>query len=1342
MAEKILSVFVVCIFLLFCIDMVNTDTAGTMCMPNTVVVYPTDSSVVGMDQPLLLNAIDDEIIDFIPPASHNLGLVSYHENVTIESGYLDMSVGGNDAALSAVLFGSVFSGAANSDWAAALVATNNLINYNPNPDFVILIVSANPTDIVAATNAANALKGNGAQILVVAVGSVTLSNIQAVSGTEEGVDYILTNTFSTLNVDLAAFLPNEICCDGFRDNCGLCNGDSTCDDGDSCTENDICDGTGLCEGTPIVCPVTDADQCTIDECVNGSCQNNAFTGACDDGNACTENDVCTAGSCAGTAVQCDDGIFCDGPEFCVENPNAAGQPMCMTGAFPDCTDNNICTQDVCDFDSDQCDNPPLAEIGQQCGSDVGACTFGIYTCSNATGLVCFGNTGPQPEQCGPDNRGNGIDEDCDGVIDNGCGAPCDFPADCPVDQCSVITCVNNTCVYTAFPNGTLCDDGFGCTSADQCINGTCAGVLDCDDMNECTDDICNPFNGECANLHRISPCDDGDECTLNDACQQINGTSICIGSAKICNDMNQCTADSCDSGTGNCIFTNLTSTDCDDADECTLGDICQNGECVSSAVVDCDDNNVCSDDTCLDMGGAAMCTYKHNNLLCDDGNACTSNDTCVRGMCTGLTIVNCADSNVCTLDMCDVTTGCINQPISDTLCDDADLCTTNDVCVNGTCVGTPIVCNDKNPCTVDTCQNNDCIFTPLNGTVCDDGNACTVNDVCVPMNGTSMCMGVPMVCNDTNVCTTDVCIEGVCNYFNNTLPCDDGSVCTQTDQCDDGICKGANLLDCNDLNDCTNDTCDAIMGCVSFNLTAIACDDLDPCTLNDTCINGECIGTPMNCTDDNVCTDDKCFMGQCVRFFNTAPCNDGNPCDNDTCIDGQCVPGPPMDCGDSNVCTLDFCDMFLGCQNVPVDGTPSCDDLDPCTVNDKCVNGTCTGEVFICDDNNPCTADSCDTISGSCLFVPMNFTTPGICSDNDACTINDVCINGCCHGTEMICDDGNNCTTGVCMPGSGAVGTCAFVNNDTALCDDGNLCTDNDTCIQGQCVGTPKICDDGNACTNDTCNMSTGLCETVALDGQDCDDGSLCTLNDTCVATFDSRVAICEGVLTNCDDGNICTVDICSVGKCFHSFMLMDCDDGDPCTVNDTCNPNTRTCVGEPMVCVNMTNCIKTECSNGMCIGAPVVNGAPCDDGNPCTENDQCNANTLLCEGSPVVCDDGLFCNGEESCDMQTGSCVTANIPDCDDGDLCTYDQCNFSANQCVNTPIPCIGDTCGISDVGICQFGATVCNSTTGEFSCDGNIDPEPQEICDSGLALARAGPSRHCCVTPAPSGSSSSVR
>ena len=100
---------------------------------------------------------------------------------------------------------------------------------------------------------------------------------------------------------------------------------------------------------------------------------------------------------------------------------------------------------------------------------------------------------------------------------------------------------------------------------------------------------------------------------------------------------------------------------------------------------------------------------------------------------------------------------------------------------------------------------------------------------------------------------------------------DDGDLCTVAD-CDGGTCV-YNPVDCDDGIDCTNDSCDALTGCINEP------DDL-------------------NCDDGSVCTDDSCDPATgCVNSNNTASCDDGNACTtSDTCSGGICVGGAAPDC--------------------------------------------------------------------------------------------------------------------------------------------------------------------------------------------------------------------------------------------------------------------------------------------------------------------------------------------------------------------------------------------------------------------------------------------------------------
>jgi len=149
--------------------------------------------------------------------------------------------------------------------------------------------------------------------------------------------------------------------------------------------------------------------------------------------------------------------------------------------------------------------------------------------------------------------------------------------------------------------------------------------------------------------------------------------------ASECDDLNDCSEDWCDPVLGcqhefaeGCC-NELTT--CDDVDECTT-DECVDGQCAYAAL-DCDDENVCTYDAC---DAAAGCLHTYNEVSCDDGSVCTKHDKCSLGACEGGIPLDCEDGLECTLDTCDPAEGCENEP----LCGDGILCTT-DVCTPTGC---------------------------------------------------------------------------------------------------------------------------------------------------------------------------------------------------------------------------------------------------------------------------------------------------------------------------------------------------------------------------------------------------------------------------------------------------------------------------------------------------------------------------------------------------------------------------------------------------------------------------------------------------------------------------------
>ncbi|MGH7339442.1 MAG: hypothetical protein ACREKH_03040 [Candidatus Rokuibacteriota bacterium] len=89
------------------------------------------------------------------------------------------------------------------------------------------------------------------------------------------------------------------------------------------------------------------------------------------------------------------------------------------------------------------------------------------------------------------------------------------------------------------------------------------------------------------------------------------------------------------------------------------------------------------------------------------------------------------------------------------------------------------------------------------------------------------------------------------------------------------------------------------------------------------------------------------LIGSCLENCETI-CDDGNACTIDVEPDPeQCIctaePRPQVDCNDGNQCTADACDPVNGtCTNDPgpLDGS-ACDDGDPGTTGEVCVNGSC-----------------------------------------------------------------------------------------------------------------------------------------------------------------------------------------------------------------------------------------------------------------------------------------------------------------------------------------------------------------------------------------------------------------
>ncbi len=166
-------------------------------------------------------------------------------------------------------------------------------------------------------------------------------------------------------------------------------------------------------------------------------------------------------------------------------------------------------------------------------------------------------------------------------------------------------------------------------------------------------------------------------------------------------------------------------------------------------------------------------------------------------------------------------------------------------------------------------------------------------------------------------------------------------------------------------------------------------------------VQGPCTADTQ-CNDANPCTQDLCTSGACAFIALTkGTCSDNNPCTiSDACAGGQCV-GKLVACDDKNACTVG----------------------DTCEV--KSNNAVCApGKPLACNDGFPCTADSCDALSGACKFTPVND-----------------CLIGCQKDAD--CDNGDFCTMDSCDPGTGG---CTQAPQPNGL-----LCAEGGVCHSGKC---------------------------------------------------------------------------------------------------------------------------------------------------------------------------------------------------------------------------------------------------------------------------------------------------
>lgn len=252
---------------------------------------------------------------------------------------------------------------------------------------------------------------------------------------------------------------------------------------------------------------------------------------------------------------------------------------------------------------------------------------------------------------------------------------------------------------------------------------------------------------------------------------------------------------------------------------------------------DGEDDCECEHGVCSEFKGLCFCEPGWKGEDCDEFT-CTDVNNCNNGTCIG--------PNAC---RCNPGWETIGAPCASFHCRNLGACNGH-----GQCTGPNVCeCDDDWKGTPD-CRQPTCVRTP---SVCDDGDPCTIDDC---DSGTG-CEHEPVVCTLFETCVGGNCVPSC----DNTTDCDAGQACKTggcVDECDsDG--------DCRDGDPCTIDECDDNLECQNEPIV---------CSIIEECVRGKCVTgceNDFDCEFNEFCVDGGCF-GECAS---DSDCDDGESCD-------------------------------------------------------------------------------------------------------------------------------------------------------------------------------------------------------------------------------------------------------------------------------------------------------------------------------------------------------------------------------------------------------------------------------------------------------------------------------
>ena len=454
-----------------------------------------------------------------------------------------------------------------------------------------------------------------------------------------------------------------------------------------------------------------------------------------------------------------------------------------------------------------------------------------------------------------------------------------------------------------------------------------------------------------------------------------------------------------------------------------------------------------------------------------------------------------------------------------------------------------------------------------------------------------------------------------------------------------------------------------------------------------------------------------------------APCESDIDClDDSACTQAYC--GPEKRCetsavlgavpDDANECTTDHCDGVTALHDPIADDTLCAEGLGSgiCRAGQCEIACTPLTAMTVCDDDEPCTIDTCDSDLGKCsrtkldaVDSPQVLALPGDCQVHRCVGgVNTRIIDETDLPADLACFD-EACVEGLPTKKPSALNTAC--GDGSLYCDGSGACigcTDATQCPDSFCA--PAVCAPGGICGTEPKPLGTPLlmqfpddcktfqCDGMGLEGPVTNDGET-PPTDSLECTND----VCSGGTADYQPltGTMCLVggNFCNVGECVQCLMPITCPDasaadcimptcspegacgtaylgmGDPCTSGGgtVCNAM-GVCVACNMAgdCPDLGECQTKGCApNGTCAPVNVMNGTPCTDG--------------ICNGGVCELVDGEACTAG-------AQCISGNCPA--DDDVCCNEPCGGDCRSCVNGT--CVNSLFGTDPDDDCPF-AILCN-------------------------------------------------